>query len=250
MKERPILFSGPMVRAILEGRKTQTRRIVKEPTQYNQAIKALDGSCSHKFVKRFSNGVGIAHSGWVKCPYGSPGDLLWVRETWQYFDWTEDGEPFIRYAADNHCVLRHVNSDEWGEKIWDIFCDLSEPKNFNIDRRASDRRWRPSIHMPRWASRITLRITDIRVERLQDISEGDAVCEGIVEDNQCIVEVNCYGGLPVEVTATRFFVPGCDEDYEYATDAFRDLWQLINSKRPGCSWDDNPWVWVISFDRI
>lgn len=227
MKEIPILFSGPMVRAILEGRKTQTRRIVKEPTQYNQAIKALDGSCSHKFVKRFGNGVGMAHSGWVKCPLGKPGDRLWVKETWQYYGWTEDGEPFIRYAADGKSKLKHVNNDDWAERIWDIFYDLSAPENYNIDNHARDRRWRPSIYMPRWASRITLRITGIRVERLQDISDDNARAEGIA--------------VPAPPPGGGYTLP---------IPQFRNLWDSIYGKRPGSSWNDNPWVWVVGFERI
>lgn len=229
MKESPILFSGPMVRAILDGRKTQTRRVIKDVSADCELfINAGDGF----WQQCYRDDSGAIHSkSWLtKFPYGAPGDRLWVKETWQYFDWTEDGEPFIRYAADNHCTLKHVNSDEWGEKIWDIFCDLSKPENFNIDRRASDRRWRPSIHMPRWASRITMRITDIRVERLQKIDGTGAMAEGCPDKY-----VDGAESASVDALSTEWFA---------------DLWQSINGNRPGCSWDDNPWVWVICFERV
>jgi len=166
MKERPILFSGPMVRAILEGRKTQTRRIVKPQPLRDRGVMAFnDGEHPQ-----------------MRCPYGKPGDRLWVRETW-----CPDVEPYtFRYKADG-----------------------DEPLE----------RWRPSIHIPRWASRITLEVVSVRVERLQNISEDDALAEGIT-----LVE---RGTSPV--------------------DQFNKLWESING--PG-SWEANPWVWVVEFKRI
>lgn len=244
MQERPILFSGPMVRAILEGRKTQTRRVIK------QAIDKRTGEVSGAVHK---DGSGTGYIAWFpgdgmtpektarcypgadgfKCPYGQPGDRLWVKETWQYYGWTEDGEPFIRYAADNKSLIRHVNSDEWAEKVWDIFAKLSVPENYNIDRHARERRWRPSIHMPRWASRITLRITDIRVDRLQGIKNKDAMAEGVNGWPEYGSMVNDTGEPPVV--------------WNYI-DPFRKLWDSINGNRTGCSWDSNPWVWVVCFE--
>lgn len=179
MKERPILFSGPMVRAILDGRKTQTRRIVKpQPTNDYVTFMPL----SSELVGVTKHGGPIDNRGWLHCPYGKTGDRLWVRETW-----CPDVEPYtFRYKADG------------GEPL---------------------ERWRPSIHMPRWASRITLEVVSVRVERLQDISEEDALAEGIT-----LVE---RGTSPV--------------------DQFNKLWESING--PG-SWEANPWVWVVSFKRI
>jgi hypothetical protein len=189
VKERPILFSAPMVRAILAGQKTQTRRVVK-------ARKDPDFGC------QMSPGeiAGDEHQERL-CPYGQPGDRLWVRETWAYGTHAlsasrdEDG-PFV-YAAD--AIL------------------------FGAQGRLCDR-WRPSIHMPRWASRITLEVTGVRVERLQDISVADAIAEGVVECNQ-----NLRGLEP------------CME-WRYA---YEDLWGQINGQG---SWDANPWVWVVSFN--
>ncbi|WP_186083797.1 hypothetical protein [Burkholderia gladioli] len=182
MKKRPILFSAPMVRAILDGRKTQTRRVAKEFAGRDN----LDA-----ILRRFPNQQG--------CPHGEPGDRLWVRETWgQYQLAPED----IVYRADE-----------------DFPC-------------GSPKRWRPSIHMPRWASRITLEITGVRVERLQDISEADAIAEGI------------------EHTSDGFSV---DEGRHFhaarARDSFASLWDGLNEAR-GHGWEANPWVWVIEFRRI
>jgi hypothetical protein len=176
--ERPILFSAPMVRAILSGTKTQTRRVVK-----GMALLWLrpDGF-TPEFTALPENGL---------CPYGQPGDRLWVREAWRAWP---DG---VAYRAD----------------ISDA--DLAD---------AVHAPWRPSIHMHRAASRITLEITAVRVERLQDISEADAKAEGVTRP-----------------------VPMLDDDPSTYVDAFGDLWASING--PG-SWDSNPWVWVIEFRRV
>lgn len=180
MKERPILFSAPMVRAIVAGTKTQTRRIVKP---------------------------GVLEDGWPiayaaeRCPYGAPGDRLWVRETWAKAGEVGDD---IEYRADN--------PDPLGA------------------------RWRPSIHMPRWASRLLLEVTAVRVERLQDISEDDACAEGVQELDGTLDELALYA---------RAKKMG-----ECATDSrvwFAELWDSINGTR--APWASNPFVWVVSFKR-
>jgi hypothetical protein len=179
MKERPILFSAPMVRALLDGRKTQTRRIVKHrPTMIE-----VDGVTVHGKKQ--------------KCPYGQAGDRLWVRETWQLFPRIE-GASRIYYRAS--CTAPSV-LDDW--------------------------RWTPSIHMPRWASRILLEVTAVRVERLQAISRADAAAEGI-----CFPE-----GEPKP--------PGyrCDR---WPEENFAGLWDSINGAG---AWAANPWVWVVEFRR-
>jgi hypothetical protein len=179
MKERPILFSAPMVRGILAGTKVQTRRVVK-PQAMGQ---------------------------WgpvVPCPYGQPGDRLWVREAWDFIPEGDPGTPScagIRYWADAGYELR------------------TPPSNYNPMLYGKER-VRPSIHMPRWASRITLEVTGVRVERLQDISEADARAEGI----------------------SRADCP----DWHATTD-YRALWESIHG--PG-SWAANPWVWVVEFKRV
>lgn len=210
MKELPILFSAPMVRAILDGRKAMTRRVIRQ--QPSAGVRwGFDG---------WEDGHGRA----LRCPYGQPGDRLWVRETWGVADWTEDGYPFIKYAATpGRMHLRENIPDEWSDKVSWVWAELSNPKNYNIDGSAADRRWRPSIFMPRWASRITLELTAVRVERVQDISDEDAEREGVDTTNSSISG--------------------------YCRERFRKLWDFINAKR-GYGWDANPWVWVVEFKRV
>lgn len=230
--ERPILFSGPMVRQILSGNKTQTRRIIKNvPPDCDRVLKACDNSGEYKFFSRMSYGSMLAKTKWFKCPYGKPGDRLWVRETWKYYDWTEEGEPWIKYGANEGISLTKDIPEEWWDKVWDTWADLSAPDNFKINSRAADRKWRPSIFMPRWASRITLEIVDVRVERLQEISRADAKAEGFLP-----------GMNGLEKWAGR--------TYGNAQLAFEACWKDINGKKPGRAWEDNPWVWVIEFRRI
>ncbi|HBO3905370.1 TPA: hypothetical protein L4T53_004523 [Pseudomonas aeruginosa] len=225
MKERPILFNDQMVRAILEGRKTVTRRVVK-PAPVGDL----------KWNQRSMN-TGIVHN-WTddlrmyECPYGQPGGQLWVRETWQYADWTEEGEPYIRYQADGARVLHEDFPIEWAPRIEREWVELSDPANYAIDGRAADRRWRPSIHIPRWASRILLEITDVRVERLQDISEEQALAEGVRGEpcdhaRQACADIGCWG--------------------DTAKGAFGFLWESLNGEG---SWAANPWVWVVEFKRV
>ena len=206
MKERPILFSALMVRAILEGRKTQTRRVVKPQPEHGiefcpwskngLAHTAANGSCTCNIGKRAPVNR-----------YGFPGDRLWVRETWRYADWTEDGEPWIEYAAGGRCLRKP--SEEWVDRVEGEWADLSSPTRRGP---ACDGVWRSPMLMPRWASRITLEVVGVRVDRLQQISEQDAKAEG------------------VEGVA------------EYAA-----LWDSING---GGSWAENPWVWVVEFRAV
>ncbi len=193
MKELPIRFSGPMVKAILDGSKTQTRRVVKQDR---------DGLLDCKPTPAWD-----AFWQCVACPYGKPGDRLWVRETFGIDD--EDGT-----------VL--------------YFADPDTAQNAEHARICEDRypRRRPSIHMPRWASRILLEITDVRVERVQDISEADAQAEGIEYSER--FEGYCIG------MAEHYH--SHDPRLSYAS-----LWESINGPD---SWAANPWVWVVEFRRI
>lgn len=193
MKERPILFNADMVRAILDGRKTQTRRVVK--ADFDIIGECDDGSL-WPWREDCENGGDI----WYPCPYGQPGDRLWVRETWAM-----SGHQRVEYRA--------------------------APAD-GSDFRCVDR-WRPSIHMPRWASRITLEITAVRVERLQDISEEDAKAEGVWKYG----DEDCWKIY----TKTTSFGTSCPRR------SFESLWQSINGPD---SWNANPWVWVIEFKRV
>ncbi len=195
MKEHPIIFSTEMVKAILDGRKTQTRRVIKsQPPRHWDAVKPIGWTwCFYKLDDPDFHG-------YVKRPYGQVGDWLWVRETHTYIC-NPDSE------SDDGVVLYKASANEVQRGIY---------------------KWRPSIFMPRWASRITLEIVNIRIERLQEISEEDAKAEGIA------------------VGRTGRYLPGnCD----YATWAFHILWDSINAKR-GYGWDSNPWVWVIEFEEV
>lgn len=210
---RPILFSAPMVRAILAGTKTQTRRVVKQ-----QITPLADGSSWHQFDHRGSNYRMNLRNGTVSqwspllqfCPYGQPGDRLWVREAWMDLQGTGiervTGDPSrYAYAAD---TPPGSHGDE---------CR----KNYGL-------KWRPSIHMPRSASRITLEITSVRVERLQDISEPDAQAEGCALG--CMTPTGDDSGSAI-----------------YGPGGYLALWESINGPS---SWEANPWVWVVEFKRV
>lgn len=248
MKEGPILFSAPMVRAILEGRKTQTRRVVKPQLRADTTgfLTGLEGDLlTHWPI----NGGDYTGPG-ISCPYGQPGDRLWVRESWQYANWTEEGEPYIRYAADGAQELFDVGQipDDWFDRLEGIWAGLSTPENYEIDNRAADRRWRPSIHMPRWASRISLEITDVRVERLQDLSEADAIAEGVDPARGVLGDDD----MMVPAIMSAHDMGNLDKPMMPAAIArFVLLWDSINGKNPGVTnWNANPWVWVVSFRRL
>ncbi len=204
-RERPILFSGPMVRAILEGRKTVTRRAVKPQPDFlgsmvdpNTPFKTLDAGLHAR----------------ITCPHGQPGDRLWVREAW---------------AADAQVDAIAPRDLSQGEPIW-------YPADFSVRQTGcsmiSKGRGRPSIHMPRWASRILLEIIAVRVERLQDISEEQALAEGVRGEpcdhaRQACADIGCWG--------------------DTAKGAFGFLWESLNGEG---SWAANPWVWVVEFKRV
>lgn len=187
MKERPIIFSAPMVRAILDGRKTQTRRVILRPERF----------------------TGIRDCAFC-CPYGAPGDLLWVRENfYERFDGLDDMD-FAGYCAD-----RELTTGQCPATAFDaLFPGYIEK--------------RPSIFMPRRYSRLTLRVTDVRVQRVQEVSNADARAEGVIPDyaETCIDLGHPYDAIPL----------------------FRQGWDLINGKR--APWSSNPWVWAITFERV
>jgi hypothetical protein len=202
--ERPIIFSGPMVKALLAGTKSQTRRVIKPQPKVEPRHEPLVGEAwASGFVD-------------VRCPYGEPGDRLWVRETWGLA--SSSGylvDPTLNYRADGaqRCVAPEVIHAGY------------------VHRDG----WRSPIHMPRWASRITLEVAGVRVERLHAITDVDAVAEGI--------ERAAFGGWAGELTGdgiTRvpMATPRC---------AFIGRWREIHSAK---SWSENPFVWVIEFTRV
>ncbi|SYD66132.1 morphogenetic protein [Klebsiella pneumoniae] len=201
MTERGMIFNSEMVRAILDGRKTQTRRPVKFPVHDKNLGCELAGN---ELAGELSAG------NYLNSAFGKPGDRIWVRETWQaihdYCD--ENGHVDERRYA--RSIPRHrgnywhpVYEEAWG----------------NESREDREFPWRPSIHMPRWASRILLEITDVRVERLRSMSQDDARAEGVIAASG-----------PMEAGL-----------------AFRELWDSIYGEE---SWKANPWVWVITFRRV
>lgn len=198
MKERGMIFNGEMVRAILEGRKTQTRRIMKVQPVLNGSFYEVYGAGWGRSMKSVPAIPG--HSLASNCPFGLVGDRIWVRETW-----AEAGAsaPDLKLYRANYPA--HV------------------PTHYENIPPADEIRWTPSIHMPRWASRLTLEITGVRVERLRDLSEDDAKSEGITPPS---------GGV----------LPG----WEYRIN-FRDLWMSIYGAD---NWETNPWVWVIEFKVV
>jgi hypothetical protein len=203
VKERPILFSGPMVRAILGGRKTQTRRIINPQPSHgvSRCLYAKTG-----WAETDKDGACLCNKP-VRSYWG--GERLWVRETWQRV-YEVDGERFTTPLA---------NADR-------VFYDYAATTDCEPPR------WRPSIHMPRAASRLTLEIKSVRVERLQEISEQDALAEGCPGEN-------CYytPGLVNLVT----------DDGLLPQEQYRELWEEINGPD---SWAANPFVWVIEFALV
>jgi hypothetical protein len=199
-RERPILFSSEMVKAILDGRKTMTRRVVKEQPELSD-----DGNRWRWKGKELGTDRPLR---WIlTCPFGQSGDRLWVRESFWAVE-VEDqgiGNQFLVY--DEEFVGPNPRPKELRPTLQSL-------------------RWghHPSIHMPRWASRITLEITAVRVERVQDISEGDAKAEGLQD---------WYGAEPAVTNRGRFHA----------------FWDSLNAKR-GYEWDANPWAWVITFRRL
>lgn len=216
-KERPILFSAPMVRAILDGRKTQTRRVMKHPPDDDGVwLEDRDGA---PWPRAYIDDA--ANDDWLTCPYGKRGDRLWVRETWNEFDPIEI--PTDRYGR----RAPYVGCQGSRKISWVAAYAADGPLAHQSD--GSPATWRPSIHMPRWASRIMLEITGVRVERLQSITQRDVFREGLRNAQQNEIE-DLY---PKRSMLSR--------------DCFAHLWESINGKG---SWDANPWVWVLEFEKV
>jgi hypothetical protein len=221
MKERPILFRGEMVRAILAGQKTQTRRLVKFcklHSDYGQPEPDRcygDGAPDCRYLHVAYDGAGMESMvTWHRhyAPYGVPGDRLWVKETWGEVSHIDDCNPrrfaFVHIMGpDERCI---------------IYREEAEREGFEWADNSPEDRWRPSIHMPRWASRLLLQVVAVRAERLQNISAADALAEGVL-----------YADIDQQALPPRA---------RYAL-----LWDKIHGKG---AWDANPWVWVVEFKRV
>ena len=222
VKERPIIFSGEMVKAILDGKKTMTRRVVKFSDFTIDSITPLhielvDGKYC-LFNER--NGWLI---GYPKFPYGKVGDRLWVRETWiQGYD-----DPLIESEGDDENAVSIIYKADGKEEYRSCSAETAENwGDFSADSEMVG--FKSPIHMPRWASRLLLEITDIKVERLQDISCEDAVKEGFSDKK------------PSGMQPAMMPNPKAD---------FRNYWDSLNAKK-GYPWSSNPWVWAIEFKVI
>lgn len=239
--EKPILFSAPMVRAILAGQKTQTRRVIADAAgQFWDHRGWSPRQVDADRVEWLSMGGGDEHVHVMRkrCPYGEPGHTLWVRETWGLFDRESFG------GERGYAVAWRATDDD--SVTW-----IDGPHDFAGEGILSaDERWRPSIHMPRWASRLTLAVLSVRVERLQSITEEDAIAEGMAHRD---AGADRYGQPlpgwswrdPHPVDAEPSF--GWEHCLGTARHAFGNLWNEINGKRPDCSWEANPYVWVVGF---
>ena len=225
MRERPILFSGPMVRAILNGSKSQTRRALRP--QPSSVIERLfiwkdNATADDELVKL--------------CPYGRPGDRLWVRESHWFFK--DEHDPVTGYFPPKPDVSDVI---------------------YRADGEVPGKFWRPSIHMPRWACRIVLEVTEVRVQRLQDISEADAVAEGCearkpdtwwqgyTELNGDLAHIQTTGVEPPPHMIEPKRMKPRPSDGQTAVQAYRLLWASINGME---SWDANPWVWAVTFKPV
>ncbi|MBC4641729.1 MULTISPECIES: ASCH domain-containing protein [Klebsiella pneumoniae complex] len=245
MTERGMIFNAEMVRAILDGRKTQTRRIMKVQPESNQlGLLLITDSTKHSDIGKYhwaeSNATGNhVRSKLFSCPFGAVGDRIWVRETWAILgnedgcciDWEEKlCKADERSAARIYRASCEQRPGNYG--LWSIPDDADwKPHTKDYQYEGA---WRPSIHMPRWASRILLEITDVRVEQLNAISEEDATAEGVPPAGSLLPD---YPGT--------FLTP--KGDFATAKVAFQRLWESIYGEE---SWKANGWVWVISFKRV
>lgn len=252
MKERPILFSGPMVRALLAGTKTQTRRAhqLQPVDPHHLRVVGPDGTVHYTRPAgdplldeaRSTPGYRVLTCAeWLAEQgnrYGKPGDRLWVREAWGYFDPDGQGQDFeaknddggngpCKVYAPELMQEGHALRDFWRRRIA-YSATWQDPRyGSGPDKPA---RWRPSIHMPRWARRILLEVVAVRVERLQDISAADAMAEGAPPSHPSIDRVSHEFGYA-----------------DFSRSWYAQLWQQINGAG---SWDANPWVWVVEFKRL
>jgi hypothetical protein len=255
MSEKPILFSAPMVRAILDGRKTQTRRIVKpQPTEMDSGW--FPGPPGDKRNAKHYASEAHLRKGLAEdfAPY-RPGDLLYVRETWQAIHVYVD--PETGYGDD----LTHSHGIPKGPGTW---WQITYEATDRHEKHKEDRGfpWRPSIHMPKWAARLWLRVVGVRAERLQEITEADARAEGV---KQIPLHADCAtadrerfpdGWIPKGTLLWEGYMPHRPAYRTTARDSFASLWDSINGHRGqpnstiGYGWNENPWVWRIEFERI
>lgn len=239
-REKPIIFSTEMVKAIMDGRKTQTRRVV------NLELGLADTDRNDTSYLKIPDIYGDYWDAKDLCRY-QPGDVLWVRETWRIGAWNEDMSTItVDYKADGFASSEwlFVDDEEAFERYWIQSTEdaMKAGMQTDVDGRyhwkpgESPTRWRPSIHMPRVVARLFLEVTDVQVERVQDITEEGALREGMTR------HLRTKLGYAAEESEETF-------NYFQARDTFRLYWDYLNNKR-GYGWDANPYVWVISFKVV
>jgi len=218
MAERPILFNAEMVRAILAGRKTQTRRPVAGSPVFVTQFIGRDNKPTHEYGLHPESEYVISKN--IRCPLGRPGDRLWVRETWGLHAHSD----FTYWNRDSIVGL----SEDDVRGSWAVA--------YQSDAESPYDHWRPSVHMPRWASRIALEVTDVRVQRVQEITAEEAVAEGV----RCHI---CDG----RVDGTSENDCACFHTARNAVPSFEFLWRSIYGAE---SWQQNAWVWAVTFRRL
>ncbi|RCX20908.1 hypothetical protein DFR58_101110 [Anaerobacterium chartisolvens] len=222
--EKPILFSTSMVKAILAGRKTLTRRIIKRVPPETHRFEEMDDGTFEAYWGGYAPDIPAFIDGCTRMkfrPYCLPGDILWVKETWHYETHMHDltaGEPDLPSGRYSHRYIYRASNPV-----------------YPVDVGVAEHGWRPSIHMPREAARILLKVTDVSAERLQDITEEEARREGAVKT------------YPYTCPVTGKTAHMQDDNGTFR-DGFACIWDSLNAAR-GFGWDTNPWVWVIEFER-
>lgn len=221
MRERPILFNTEMVRSILDGRKTCTRRVIKFP----------DGMTGHPIGKAgdSSNPLGVMYPGGIKRPPYQPGDILYVRETFAWCPCWDCGLDTTPDGCKNP-VIYDFKKKEHGCYMYRASCEDSKYSSADT--------WHPSIHMPKEAARIFLKVTNVRVERLQEITDDGCIAEGVYPS-------------PCRKCNATFGCDTCPDEGYHETDGFSELWNstIKKSDLDRYGWDANPYVWVIEFER-
>lgn len=239
-----------MILAILAGSKSQTRRPIKpQPPAY---IERLHGSRMCERVpyqleddEGRMRGVGFQDDNdqFYQCPLGAPGDSLWVRECWRYAGFDDQGSPCIQYRSDMSMRWCEPHNDEWGEKLASIWEELTDAAKLRGDGLIEDTKWRPSIFMPRFASRIELSVKETLVERVADISMEDAKAEGVprIQWGKC-------RQLPVFNINRRLAIPKVDAESHVA--GFYEIWSAIYPPGSEFSFERNPYVWAVHFSDV
>lgn len=250
MKEHPIIMSGPSVLATLAGRKTQTRRVVKLQPDAGPNGTMVDLGGGWGLLD------GVLSGEWC-CPYGQPGDRLWVRETWTadfggtFSDnrdaWWHEMPASLRTSKATQWIYYHADDSvyhgPWARSP-DLPVEASRSGWEPTERDLEGRRWKSPIHMPRWASRITLEVTEVRCQRLHAITDSDLVSEGV--DERTLFQL-AYCPRVRSLSDERYY----DESdlLRGSRGAFALAWDILNAKR-GYSWTSNPWVWAITFEVV